>query len=167
MAVTWTDAAPEMIDAMLRLFPSGLTWRRTFPGRLDQVPAARRFVGFLLSDAACRADAEQVVTELAANAVSHTASGRPHGTFVVEVARRAAAVRVTVHDLGQGGVPVFVRPEPADPFDERGRGLALVGALASKAGHRGDRESGHAVWARFVSCPASCADCPDCAAEEA
>ncbi len=166
MAVTWNEVAPEMIDAMLRLFPSGLTWRRTFPGRPDQVPRARHFVRFLLSDASCCDDAEQAVAELAANAVCHTASGRPHGTFVVEVVRKASTVRITVHDQGGGGVPEFVRRERVDPLGERGRGLALVGALASKAGHRGDRETGHAVWAQFTRCPAACVDCADCAAED-
>ncbi|MEV8637283.1 ATP-binding protein [Streptosporangium sp. NPDC051023] len=167
MAVTWNEVAPEMIDTMLQLFPSGLTWRRTFPGRLDQVPEARHFVRFLLADASCCADAEQVVAELAANAVLHTASGRPHGTFAVEVVRRGAVIRIAVHDLGRGGVPEFGRRGQTDLGAERGRGLALVGALASKAGHRGNRETGHAVWAQFATCPLSCVDCADCAGEAA
>ncbi|GAA3116635.1 ATP-binding protein [Streptosporangium carneum] len=158
MAVTWNEVAPEMIDAMLRLFPSGLTWRRTFPGRLDQVPRARQFVRFLLADSSCRDDAEQAVAELAANAVAHTASGRPHGVFVVEVVRKAATVRVTVHDHGLGGVPEFGHRERADPFAERGRGLDLIAALASKAGHRGAPATGHAVWAQFATASADHAD---------
>ncbi|MER5423731.1 ATP-binding protein [Streptosporangium roseum] len=149
MTATWNDVAPELIDAMLRLFPSGLTWRRTFPGRPDQIPQARHFVRFLLTDAPCRDDAEQIVAELAGNAVSHTASGDPHGTFIVEVLRRPATIRITVYDHGRGGTPRFDRGGHAGPLDEHGRGLALVAALASEVGCRGTRAVGHAVWAQF------------------
>ncbi|MGS2640495.1 ATP-binding protein [Streptosporangium sp. LJ11] len=147
MTATHDGVAPELIEAMVRLRPGGMTWRRTFPGRPSQVPEARRFVRFLLVDSPLGQDAEQVVAELAANAVRHTASGRPYGTFVVEVVRRPEATRVTVHDSGQGPVPALPRPAL---LGESGRGLLLVTALASQVGCQGTRTHGHAVWAQFT-----------------
>lgn len=120
MTATHDGVAPELIDAMVRLRPGGMTWRRTFPGRPAQVPEARRFVRFLLADSSFQRDAEQIVAELAANAVRHTASGWPCGTFVVEVVRRPEATRVTVYDSGRGSVPAIVHPAL---LGEGGRGL--------------------------------------------
>ncbi|MEU4538665.1 ATP-binding protein [Streptosporangium sp. NPDC023825] len=116
--------------------------RRTFPGRPCQVPEARRFVRFLLADSPLGQDAEQVVAELAANAIRHTASGRPYGMFVVEVVREPEATRVTVYDSGQGAVPALTHPAP---LGEGGRGLSLVIAPASRVGYQGTRSHGHAV----------------------
>ncbi|MER5649142.1 ATP-binding protein [Streptosporangium sp. NPDC002524] len=146
MTATHDGVAPELIDAMVRLRPGGMTWRRTFPGRPCQVPEARRFVRFLLADSPFGQEAEQVVAELAANAVRHTASGRPYGTFVVEVVRRPEVTRVTVYDSGQGPVPALAHPTL---LGESGRGLSLVTALASRVGCQGTQSHGHAVWARF------------------
>ncbi|WP_329424576.1 ATP-binding protein [Streptosporangium sp. NBC_01495] len=147
MTATHDGVAPELIDAMVRLRPGGMTWRRTFPGRPSQVPEARRFVRFLLADSPFGRDAEQVVAELAANAVRHTASGRPYGTFVVEVVRKPETTRVTVYDSGQGAVPAVTHPAL---LGEGGRGLPLVIALASRVGCQGSRSHGHAVWAQFT-----------------
>jgi serine/threonine-protein kinase RsbW len=149
VAVVWNDVAPALIDAMVALRPGGMTYRRAFPGRPDQVPRARCFVRFLLEDSPCRGDAEQIVAELAANAVLHTGSGRPHGVFIVELTRSTTAVRITVYDCGWGGTPGFAPRGGADPLAERGRGLAMVAALASEVGFRGTREEGHAVWAEL------------------
>ncbi|GAA2880124.1 ATP-binding protein [Streptosporangium fragile] len=151
MTTTHDDVAPELIDAMVRLRPGGMTWRRTFPGRPDQVPEARRFVRFLLADSPVRDDAEQVAAELAANAVRHTASGQARGTFIVEVLRRATATRVTVYDCGWGPTPSFTRRDRPDALGEDGRGLPLVAALASQVGYRGSQALGHAVWALFAA----------------
>ncbi|MGC5013975.1 ATP-binding protein [Streptosporangium sp. DT93] len=148
MTAAHEDVAPELIDAMVRLRPGGMTWRRTFPGRPDQVSEARRFVRFLLTDSPFRQDAEQVVAELAANAVRHTASGRPYGTFIVEVVRRPEVTGVTVHDSGLGPVPALAHPAL---LGESGRGLALVAALASQVGSQGSPSHGHSVWARFLA----------------
>ncbi len=147
MTTTHDGVAPELIETMVRLRPGGMTWRRTFPGRPCQVPEARRFVRFLLADSPFGQDAEQVVAELAANAVRHTASGRPYGTFVVEVVRKPEATRVTVYDSGQGAVPALTHPAL---LGEGGRGLPLVIALASRAGCQGTQSHGHAVWAQFI-----------------
>lgn len=151
MTIIWNDMPPALIDAMVGLRPGGMTYRRIFPGNLDQIPAARRFIRFLLEDSPCRDDAEQIVAELAANAVAHTSSGMSRGTFIVELTRKTTVVRVTVYDCGWGGIPRFAPRGRADPLDERGRGLSLVAALASQVGYRGTRTLGHAVWAQFTA----------------
>ena len=60
-------------------------WSRMFDGTPEAVGEARRFarmvtIGHHLIDAA-----ELVLSELATNAVEHTDSGKPGGSFVVEV----------------------------------------------------------------------------------
>ncbi|GAA2847080.1 hypothetical protein GCM10010517_03970 [Streptosporangium fragile] len=149
MGVTRNDVPPALIEAMVGLRPGGMTYRRTFPGRPDQIPPARRFIRFLLEDSPCRDDAEQIVAELAANAVAHTSSGRPHGTFIVELTRKITAIRITVYDCGWGVTPRFAPRRDVDPLAEHGRGLAVVAALASKVGFRGTQALGHAVWAEL------------------
>jgi len=138
----------EHIDAMIDLHPGGLTWRRAFPGTLDQIPHTRRFARYLLADSDHRHDAELIAGELAANAVRHTASGQPHGTFIVEIARTTTTITIAVYDCGWGGVPRFGRLFGIDA--EYGRGLAIVAALADEVGYEGDEEVGHRVWARMV-----------------
>jgi two-component sensor histidine kinase len=82
------------------------------------------------------------VSELAANAIEHTASGRG-GMFTVEVGRRRGGVAfVAVTDDGAPTAPAVTA---ADDFAEGGRGLALVAACASRWGFR-DSERGRTVW---------------------
>ncbi|MEV0592375.1 ATP-binding protein [Nonomuraea cavernae] len=137
----------ELIDAMIDLHPGGLVWRRTFPGAFDQIPDARHFTRFLLADSPRQDDAEQIVAELAANAVQHSSSGRPHGTFIVELTRTTATITIAVYDCGWGGVPRFGTPCRTNA--ERGRGLAVVAALADQVGYEGDDAIGHRVWAKI------------------
>ncbi|WP_440098689.1 ATP-binding protein [Streptosporangium sp. H16] len=140
---------PELIHAMVAIRPGGLTWRRTFMGRLDQAPRARQFVRFLLDDSPCREDAELVVSELVGNAMRHTASGKAHGSFIVEVIRKTTTVRVAVYDCGWGGTPKTRRQRCPAGDEENGRGLLTVAALASEVGYRGTQAVGHVVWAQF------------------
>ncbi|MEU4511987.1 ATP-binding protein [Nonomuraea wenchangensis] len=139
---------PELIEAMIDLGPGGLIWRRTFPGTEDQVPQARHFARYLLADSSRRDDAELVVAELTTNAIRHTGSGRSRGTFIVELARTTVAVTVAVYDCGWGGVPRFGLR--CRTHAERGRGLAIVAAVADEVGHEGDDQVGHRVWATLI-----------------
>ncbi|MBT2230447.1 ATP-binding protein [Nonomuraea sp. NEAU-A123] len=141
----------EHIDAMIDLHPGGLIWRRTFPGTPDRIPHARHFTRYLLADAPCQDDAEQIVAELAANALRHTSSGRSDGTFIVEITRTTATTTVAVYDCGWGGRPRFGADFRTDA--ECGRGLALVAALADEVGCEGDEEVGHKVWATIHTRP--------------
>jgi anti-sigma regulatory factor (Ser/Thr protein kinase) len=81
-------------------------------------------------------------SELATNAAIHSRSASPGGTFTVhaEVASGDYAW-IEVHDGGGPWVPTT--PDPL-----RGRGLDIVGALATDWGIDGD-DRARIVWARF------------------
>ena len=121
---------------------------KVFRGEPRQVPAARAFVAAALAGCPARETLAACVSELAANAVAHTASGAG-GSFAVEVLRPADGMAlVAVTDLGGPGEPA-IRPRNAgDEFAESGRGLALVAACSRRWGYRdaaGGR--GRTVWA--------------------
>ncbi len=90
------------------------------------------------------------VSELATNAIAHTASGCG-GVFTVEVdCPREGVARVAVTDAGGAGVPApgHLIPVPGGVMAEGGRGLAMVAACTSRWGYA-DAPSGpgHTVWA--------------------
>jgi serine/threonine-protein kinase RsbW len=121
---------------------------RTFPGNLGQVKEARAFVGSVLEACPARETLLTCVSELAANAIEHTASGRG-GMFTVEVGRlRHGVAFVAVVD---DGAPTAPAVSDVDDFAEGGRGLALVAACSSRWGFHDDPR-GRTVWAE-VSWP--------------
>jgi anti-sigma regulatory factor (Ser/Thr protein kinase) len=127
----------------------GLRWRRVFPGAEAQLRELRRWVTGLLPDSAARGDVLTVAVELAANALRHSASGRPGGCFAAELTWYGPSVRIAVADGGGPGEPrVLDRPygDELDGFDEHGRGLTMVEALAARTGVIGDAR-GRVVWA--------------------
>lgn len=135
------------IDAMIDLSPGGLIWRRTFAGTPDQIPEARHFARYLLADSQHRDDAELIVSELATNALRHTSSSRPGGTFIVEISRSTTTTTIAVYDCGWGGVPRFGIPQRVSARHRRG--LAIVEATAHRTGYEGDDATGHKVWAQL------------------
>jgi anti-sigma regulatory factor (Ser/Thr protein kinase) len=124
---------------------------RIFAGERGQVPHVRAFVAYALAGCPARETLLACVSELAANAITHTASGLG-GVFTVEVFRPAAGIAmVAVTDAGGPREPA-IRPlaEHGDPQElpEGGRGLTLVDALSSKWGyHDADKGAGRTVWA--------------------
>jgi anti-sigma regulatory factor (Ser/Thr protein kinase) len=144
-------------------------WTRTFRGIPASVSQARRFVAELLSGCPAREVLTACVSELCANAITHTASGQG-GAFTVEVdLPRAGVARIAVTDDGGGPSlpvarpldPLAVDPLIADPaaldpaapdpaaldlMAEGGRGLALVAACTSRWGYAEDGP-GLTVWA--------------------
>ena len=83
------------------------------------------------------------VSELCANAIAHTASGRG-GVFTVEVDRpRDGVARVAVTDDGGISVPAA---GSGDLMAEGGRGLAMVAACTSRWGFC-EAYPGRTVWA--------------------
>lgn len=125
--------------------------RRRFPGLPSQIAYARRFVARQLVASPELTTATLLTSELATNAITHSASGRATGKFEVCVHLAPGWARVEVRDLGN----VAEEPEPQhrDPYDttEHGRGLDLVEALSSKWGTepRGDG-MGRKVWFELV-----------------
>lgn len=139
--------------APARLWHCGPSWgtrARTFSGVPASVGEARRFVSRLLDGCPARETLVICVSELATNAIAHTASGRG-GLFMVEVdCPREGVARVAVTDAGGCGVPAPGRllPVPGEIMAEGGRGLAMVAACTSRWGYA-DAPSGpgHIVWA--------------------
>lgn len=124
--------------------------RRRFPGLAHQIKHARRFVERALAHSPEAATATLLTSELATNAITHSASGTSGGKFEVTVRTAPGWTRVEVRDLGS---PEHPRAQHRDPYDtaEHGRGLDLVDALAAKWGteHR-EGGLGRTVWYELV-----------------
>ncbi|MFG1941788.1 ATP-binding protein [Nonomuraea sp. NPDC048826] len=119
----------------------------TIPGNAAWVCLVRRWVADALTVAGHRDvdDARLVASELAGNAVLHTASGRPGGLVRVRVFEVTDALaRVEVIDEGAATVP-----HPRRPGEEEcgGRGLWLVQQSAIRWGTRTVPEQWNLVWA--------------------
>src|SRR5262249_12583109 len=82
------------------------------------------------------------VSELAANAISHTRSGQPGGTFTVSVHDGGDTARIAVTDASSTAAPRARGPRPAS---RRGRGLAIVAALSAAWGYEGTG-GGQVTW---------------------
>ncbi|WP_436758215.1 ATP-binding protein [Streptosporangium sp. V21-05] len=121
------------------------SWRmsRTFPGSPVAIAEARRFITTLLRTWPITEDAELIISELATNAIRHSASGRFGGSFTVSV--HVDGDRLWVGVLDQGG-PSLPRLLPPQEDEEDGRGLNLVTKLAADWGVAGDYK-GRIVWA--------------------
>ena len=128
-------------EVSCRCMDRGTARSRTFPGRSDQVSPARQFVREILGDDPCATDAVLLTSELATNAVVHTASG-DGGSFHVTVRQVPPLVRVEVSDGGSSAAPTV---DPGERLAPSGRGLLLVEHLASRWGHRGSPH-GRVVW---------------------
>ncbi|MEC4016987.1 ATP-binding protein [Streptomyces sp. H27-D2] len=121
---------------------------RFYPRERRSVPVAREFVRQALTEWGVAGRAEDVllcVSELATNALLHgVPPGRGFGVWVWLTGD--GALRVEVHDSGDGYPCV---PDAGEGWDESGRGLLLVEALADKWGV-GEREPGKIVWCEFA-----------------
>jgi serine/threonine-protein kinase RsbW len=123
-------------------------WRWVFPGERRSLGELRRWLAALLPECSARDDMVSVATELASNALLHTASGRG-GWYAVEVIWTPSVVRVVVADRGGPAEPRVI--EDAD--GESGRGLLLVRGLSMRTGVLGDQR-GRVVWADIAWGPA-------------
>jgi len=115
--------------------------RRVFPGRPEQVAHARRFVARALAGCSVTGEAILCVSELATNALLHTASGN-EGEFEVIVQQGRSWIRIAVTDEGSSTTPT---PRALDATSEDGRGVGLVALIAERWGQRGN-EHGRTVW---------------------
>lgn len=76
------------------------SWTRSYPGQPTMVSAARRWLAGILYGTPIVDDAVLLLSEIATNALRHTASGTHQGTFLVHVTTRQGWLRVEVTDLG-------------------------------------------------------------------
>jgi anti-sigma regulatory factor (Ser/Thr protein kinase) len=119
---------------------------RRFPGRPEQVRAARRFVAAPLAAwPATQEAALLLVSEVVTNAILHSASGDEGGGVEVHYALDDQEVYVGVVDAGGAAHP---RRHGEYLEGASGRGLALVAALASGWGVH-DHQAGRVVWFRL------------------
>ena len=114
------------------------------PDELSSVSQARRFVKEKLRAwgiAELIDDALLVVSELAANALTHA-----HSSYRISLAATPVALRIEVADAG-AGTP---EPQPLTETEEHGRGLHLVDALAASWGMEAADTGGKRVWAELA-----------------
>src|SRR5262245_61478010 len=117
------------------------THAHTFPGTQDQIRALRRFTRTHLP---AQPDAELIASKLGTNAIKHTRSGQPGGTFRARIHNQTdGTLRLEIDD--DGGPATFGRPTLDN---EGGRGLAIVAAMSIEWGVTGDI-NGRTVWAEF------------------
>jgi serine/threonine-protein kinase RsbW len=127
--------------------PLPLWWSRPFRGEPFEVGRARSWIARLLPACEPLDDLLIFTSELAANAVTHTRSGKPGGWFAVEVTWSPRTARVVVGDQGSDEIPTSNPGPPDDDADlETGRGLLLVAAMSAAWGTAGDAEA-RWLWA--------------------
>jgi serine/threonine-protein kinase RsbW len=143
--VTNPREIPPCGTGEVAVWPVPLQWRRVFPGQAAQLRLLRSWVETLLPDCPARGDVVAVASELAGNAVRHTASRDAGGTFLAAVSWQPGVVRVAVADGGGATTPRII----SDPDGEDGRGLMVVAALSIRTGVSGDAR-GRAVWADIL-----------------
>ena len=114
------------------------------PHDLSSVATARRFVEQRLAEWGIEGlsdDAQLVVSELAANALTHAGS-----SYRLRLSATPMALRIEVDDAG-AGTP---EPQPLTETEEHGRGLHLVDALAASWGMESGDGGGKRVWAELA-----------------
>lgn len=115
---------------------------RAFPGRPDQIAYARDFTRRVLGPCPVLDEAVLLVSELATNAIEHTATA-DEGSFHVTIYQGDSFLLIAVTDDGSDNVPT--PGTQADTLAETGRGLELVELIADRWDYCGDGHS-RTVW---------------------
>ncbi|MEV5733832.1 ATP-binding protein [Streptomyces sp. NPDC052292] len=123
-------------------------WGLSCPGFPEEVSRARRWTRDILRGSPLADDAELIVSELSANAILHTASGREYGSFHLAVAVSAQVVAVSVTD--DGGTETAPKVEHHAQDAEHGRGLGMVSVIAHRVVVH-DSDQGHTVTAELYA----------------
>lgn len=120
-----------------------------FPAQPRYVREARAFLARILAESPVADDAVLCLSELAANAVLHSRSRQPGGSFTVRAQFDSARLRVEVCD--HGGPWHTATRTSAD--GQNGRGLLIVSQLATRWGCEGHSQTGWNVWFEMESRP--------------
>jgi anti-sigma regulatory factor (Ser/Thr protein kinase) len=122
----------------------------TLPGVRRSVGVARNLVRDLADGLPLVDDLVTAVSEMVANAVTHTASGLRGGRVTVVLSAGDGVYRLEVTDDGAAGGRPHVKAEVGA---ETGRGMRIVEALSARWGFRVDGPR-TVVWAEFPAPPA-------------
>ena len=114
----------------------------TYPGATEHVRAVRIDLRPLLTGCPMADDVILCATELASNAVLHSSSRLPGGSFTVR-AKIDSCHYAWIEVEDNGGIWASTTSEPT-----RYHGLDIVRALASEWGIDGDHTT-RIIWARF------------------
>ncbi|MGH3437139.1 MAG: ATP-binding protein [Sciscionella sp.] len=134
--------------------PESGSLSRFFAGEPSSVAVARVETRQFVGDIPRRDDAELIVSELATNAIRHSASRERHGEYELRLLLQPGWLRIEVVDQGTPTVST-----PAGPSDEAigsvyhresGRGLEIVDAVADKWGYDQDTDRG-TWWAEVAT----------------
>lgn len=134
--------------AVTRVVPRNVSWEQTYPGVLATLPKVRQGLRESLAECtkALADDVQTVASELAANAVRHSRSGLPGGTYTIRVAHFPARdipyIWVEVEDMGS--------PEWDGVLDLKPmHGFAMCQALTTWLGTRDKASGNRVVYARI------------------
>jgi serine/threonine-protein kinase RsbW len=133
---------PVQIPA--RRAPEAVTLERSYPGTADQARYVRADLAVTCAGFPAAADLLLLTSELAANAILHSRSGRPGGSFTVRVLLYLGDY-AWVEVADQGGAWARDKHD-----DEHGRGLAILAAVSGDGnwGIDGD-EASRVAWFRL------------------
>lgn len=120
--------------------PAAACWSQTFPATARHARDARHFLAGILDGHPATSDAIVCLSELVTNAVLHSASAGPGGTYRLRAVLGPQTVHVEVEDDGGPWQPA------SHPDSQGGRGLAIVSTLAHEWGITADREASRTVW---------------------
>jgi serine/threonine-protein kinase RsbW len=124
--------------------PQAITFESDYPGTADQAKHVRADLARVAGDCPVSDELVLLASELATNAIRHSRSGHPDGTFTVR-ARLYPGHCTWVEVTDHGGTWAADETD-----DEQGRGLAIVAAVAGAGnwGIDGDASS-RAAWFRL------------------
>ena len=122
-----------------------IDWRVSVPGLPAIVGTARHLVRSVLTDSPRLDDVELVTSELVTNAIRHTPSGDNGSTVSLRILAAPGWVRIEVSDFGSA---CWSEPSIPGEYDENGRGLIIVNALADRSGHEATAR-GQISWAEI------------------
>ena len=129
-------------DSPSTVLPPTTVREQVFPAHPRQVGAARAFLAAVLGGCPAADDAILCISELASNAVLHSASRNPGGTFTVRASIFDDHVRIEVEDNGGAW-------DEHPHRDSRSHGLDIVRKLAADCGRDGSPLTGWVAWARL------------------